>query len=68
MFFYISDYSPAFHTVLTVRINWPWWQSGLSHHSNSSRVAAEDPGPNPKWDFIHVVQRPLVLKAPLLDV
>ena len=25
----------------------PWWPSGLSHCSNSSRVAAEDPGLNP---------------------
>ena len=25
----------------------PWWPSDLSHCSNSSRVAAEDPGLNP---------------------
>ena len=30
-------------------INRPWWLSGLSRHSNSSRVVAEDPGLNPAW-------------------
>ena len=29
--------------------NRPWWPSGLSRHSNSSRVAAKDPGLNPAW-------------------
>ena len=38
------------------RVGWyqPWWPSGLSPHSNSSRVAAEDPGSNPDWGMYMV--------------
>ena len=31
-----------------------WWSSGLSRHSNSSGVAAEDPGLNPAWGICMV--------------
>ena len=34
-----------------VDINQQWWPSGLNHCSNSSRVAAEDPGSNPARDY-----------------
>ena len=34
--------------------NRPWWPSGVSRRSNLSRVAAEDPGLNPAWDFIRM--------------
>ena len=33
--------------------NRPWWPSGLSRRSNSSRVAAEDPGSNPAWGCLY---------------
>ena len=35
-----------FIPLLRQEKNWLWWPSGLSGHSNSSRVAAEDPGLN----------------------
>ena len=33
----------------------PWWPSGLNRRSNSSRVAAEDPGLNPAWGMYMVL-------------
>ena len=41
----------------------PWWPSGLSHCSNSSRVAAEDPGLNPCSGLGYCSELPAIVRA-----
>ena len=40
---------------IKIENNRPWWPSGLIRRSNSSRVAAEDPGSNPAWGMYGTV-------------